>query len=122
MSELLALAERVEKLTGPNFAIEQEINLAVFSQTSHPKPPAYTYSLDAAMTLVPPDWHGEVTFGKDIHGEGKQSANIRFQNEREPYFTALGQTSALAMLAVALKARASIMANDGNLTFKDGRD
>lgn len=51
-AELLALAERVEGLSGANFAIEQQIGAEVFG----PQPylfPAFTASLDAAMGLVP---------------------------------------------------------------------
>ena len=49
---LLALADRVEALTGPRFNIEDQIEKVARLPWRFP-PPNYTASLDAAMTLVP---------------------------------------------------------------------
>ena len=50
----ITLIERLEALTAPNFAIEQEIGRIVNPQaTSKTIFPAYTASIDAAITLVP---------------------------------------------------------------------
>lgn len=48
-----SLLRRLQEATGPDRALDAEINLAVFSQVALPEPPAYTASLDAAMTLIP---------------------------------------------------------------------
>lgn len=53
--ELLSLADRVEALAGPNFAIETEIAYALDLPLEGMAKP-YTASLDAAMTLVPDGW------------------------------------------------------------------
>lgn len=49
---ILALADRVEALTGPCFNIEDQIEEVARLPWRFP-PPNYTASLDAAMTLVP---------------------------------------------------------------------
>lgn len=50
------LIERLEKATGPNFALEQDIWCEVFAPDAvaidlNFKPPPYTASIDAALTL-----------------------------------------------------------------------
>lgn len=58
---LLALADRVEALTGPCFNIEDQIEEVAGLPWRFP-PPNYTASLDAAMTLVPEGVGGEKRF------------------------------------------------------------
>lgn len=53
--ELVTLARRVEALSEPNFAIEQEIGQAIFADNPWPARP-YTADLGAAITLVPAGW------------------------------------------------------------------
>ncbi len=69
-TELLALADRVESLTGPQYAtevqIENMLGIAKFDRDPmigwgdadyHRRPPKnYTASIDAAMLLVPEGW------------------------------------------------------------------
>jgi len=53
----MTLIERLEALSGPNFAVEQEIVRIINPQATRlTMPPAYTASIDAAMTLVPEGW------------------------------------------------------------------
>ena len=53
-TEDMTLIERLEALTGPNFEIEQEIGRLMNSNATRLSVfPAYTASIDAAMTLVP---------------------------------------------------------------------
>jgi hypothetical protein len=58
--ELLALAERVEALTGPDRETDYEVLRAVDERAKITGPvtgdPRYTASLDAAMSLVKPEW------------------------------------------------------------------
>lgn len=74
MSEaLVQLAERCEAATGPNFELEREIADAVWRAKwgkRRPKdisPQPCTASLDAAITLVPPEHAVDLTAGKDRH-------------------------------------------------------
>ena len=121
---LLALAERCEKATGPDRFIDSDIAAALSEwenlgghweqhkatgerrQTSYPPPPAYTSSLDAALTLVPLDHH---------HGYSTGAAGIVgvvqghcFKNEiGSTYCEANAATPALALTAACLRARAA---------------
>lgn len=70
MTNLSELADRVEALSGPNYAIEIEIEnalgLSVFlrdpmvgfgdAEYTRRPPKAFTASIDAAMTLLPEGW------------------------------------------------------------------
>jgi hypothetical protein len=125
--ELLALAERVEALGGPDREVDAEIALALgivrerdgncfyghrdFSMMvlergyydhdgSAPELSAYTASLDAAMTLVPEGmcWR-TACFPR---GQGVASAMVEGGPER------MAATPALALTAAALRARAAI--------------
>ena len=123
---LLELAERCEKATGPDYALECEIWDAIYpgerdgrfrklteegpykgrlgpaERDGYVKPlRAFTASLDAALTLVPEgfDWIiGRTNSGLTIHAEvGGQGGEFqRFAN-----------TPALALCAAALRAIAS---------------
>lgn len=115
-SKLLALAYAVEKLTGPDREVDGEIycalGLAPFAEGAFDayRAPAYTASLDAAMTLV-----GPVSFfrlGND--GEGpdvaayKATVTAGFANVT--FHDAVAATPALALCAAALRAQAEALA------------
>jgi hypothetical protein len=128
MSDLLALAERVEAASGPDRDLDTEIlwhvdrrrfTCGYWNAASGlprelevmPSPkgglgwigaqcsaPAYTTSIDAAMTLVPEgyDWIiGHTNGGLTIHAE---------VGDRQQWFA---NTPALALTAAALRARAA---------------
>lgn len=60
----MELIELLEKATGPAFALDMAIARAVNPQaTNHTAPPAYSASIDAALTLVP-EGCGFVVMGK----------------------------------------------------------
>lgn len=68
------LIKRLEKAKGPNFALEQEIMWAVrrvklTHRSPNDKPPAYTCSVDAAMSLLPPTAVNHNLFSFGGHGE-----------------------------------------------------
>ena len=98
--ELIALAERVEALSGANFAIEQQIGAEVFGPQPHLFP-AFTASLDAAMGLVPEGGHWVVGSGciasvwvPLVDGDRKRVDSFKTASP------------ALALTAAALRARA----------------
>lgn len=101
---LHSLAERVEALTGADRSLDWEIHLrdgldGVGMYGDHP---AYTASLDAAVTLVPEGctWWLDTT-------EGKNEALVCWSGpvRKEDYRYAA--TPALALCAASLKARAT---------------
>ncbi len=129
MSDLIALAERCEKATGPDRELDRLIVLALGADVERiagsaadgsqdgfvdrkgvlPKGFAYTASLDAAMTLVPEGWETAIYLG----GE---RANVQMETQamRDSWFDEGGgpidgtaPTPALALCAAALRARAS---------------
>lgn len=94
------LIERLEKATGPNFALEQDIWCEIFAPDAVAipldlKPPSYTASIDAALTLVPKGSTWDLTFDDYLiacvgngHNTGKHDT-----------------TPAIALCIAALKAR-----------------
>ena len=99
-AELLALAERVEKLAGPDRGLDAEIYWAIKDGVGvgyRQDAPAFTASLDAAMTLVP---EGESYLL--AHNQGNYWSEV---GENFQYF---GATSALAVTAASLHARAAL--------------
>ena len=57
MTEALsALLAKLEAATGPSFALDEAVALAFGWQWGDGIPPAYTVSVDRAMTLVPDGW------------------------------------------------------------------
>jgi len=107
---LLALAERVEALDGPNRNLDADIMRAiglagapaVFALVDAPHP--YTASLDAAMTLVPEGWAVLMAFSEqravcDVH-----TAPLGQHGTWPAHASAA--TPALALCAAALRARA----------------
>ena len=107
------LAKRIEELEGPRFALEQEIFRVVNPQaTAQSKPPAYTASLDAAMSLVPEGWgfrFGELFWVKTDSGEIKSCAKGGVAEMLATDVLSIGKaaTPALALCAAAIRARES---------------
>lgn len=118
------LIARLEAAEGPQFVLDVEI-----WKTCHPadwkwqhgrfNPPAYTASIDAALTLVPEGWHlaalgfihpdfrqeTELDWRADIFGPVTWAEDDGFP---EPQYEAVGgnaPTPALAICIAALKAR-----------------
>lgn len=98
------LIERLEGLTGPNFEIEQEIGrlmnpnatrLSVF--------PAYTASIDAAMTLVPEGYVWSInTFAEPSRASAYLVRHDNCYVRTNEQFCA---TPAIALCIAALKAK-----------------
>lgn len=118
--KLLALAERVEALTGPDREVDAATVRALYPQAIveiycvgdeeplvfHAQPlvqnkrelPAYTASLDAAMSLVPDAWNFKIhKTGKFYWVEVWKAASSYARTSPDP---------ALAMTAAALRALA----------------
>jgi hypothetical protein len=102
---LIALAERCEQAAGP----DRELDFAIAAGVGWPDSPnlqqnarRYTESLDAAITLVPEGWtwgrfHSGVVECMTLNGPGN---SILFERGE-------GNSSALALCAAALRARAA---------------
>lgn len=122
MSEMTSgLVERIEAATGPNCDIDAEIaKLQGFRivEEGHPLGrrcygkdhrgtaiPAYTRSIDAAVTLVPEGWLR--IFGDDPDS-GKAVAGL--YNDGEDDAKSIAETIPLAICAAALRARAPLPA------------
>lgn len=108
MNELLELAGRCEKATGPSRDLDADISRAYggYSETkSAYAPEPFTASLDAAMSLVPEGWAYSV--GNIDPSRCRCSAWVM----PPPYSIGAdirtGATPALALCAAALRARAS---------------
>lgn len=121
MTNANTLADRVEGAEGPSYALDCEIARAINPQaTSQTVPPAYSASLDAAMTLVPEGWQ----CGFEMHGCYDQvdrpeawcwpySSDFEpdWRDGNEGYrsnphgYRAVAATPALALVAAALRAR-----------------
>lgn len=127
MSELLELAERCKKATGPDRELDAEIakslgwpnvryysaNGGIFSkENDEMRPvPEWTASIDAALTLVPEGWAVLLAFSEqrsvcDVH------TNPLGQEGTWPAHSTAA-TPALALCAAALKARHHTGAEDG---------
>lgn len=102
------LSERVEQLEGPRFTIEQEIGRLINPQATRLSVfPAYTASLDAAMSLVPEG----VNSGDTIWNvEGWSSNGVHAPHVRATAWVVgaprvYAATPAIALCAAALKSR-----------------
>lgn len=121
-SALLQLAGRCEAATGPDREMDADIVQALglaphwvcgrigFGQFQAPDPrdqswssPAFTASLDAAMTLVPEGWW-IATLAQNRHGE--RTTVTLYNDEIEYADCRSAPTPALALCAAALRARA----------------
>lgn len=124
--ELIALAERVEKLEGPNYAMEIEIFKALHPEYAdyvqgrgglvHPcdgsdvrvlsdvRPPNYTASIDAAITLVPEpgEWQADtlVTGGRPGRPAWFRIHSLDYINQ----FESDAVTMPLAICAASIRA------------------
>lgn len=113
---LLALAERVEKLTGPDRGVDEMIAREVLNW----KPPAgtgaisiftfpdFTASLDAAMTLVPEGWWvAKLEQWRTGAPTRTWASTLRLDPHNDEEVHKSGKPSAaLAICAVALRALA----------------
>lgn len=120
-AQLTALAERVMGLTGPCIATDHEIAQAVRDLPAfRPRytlngPPAYTASLDAAMSLVPEGWFVDLRFRPqsliDQHPAYLRMGEAAFTHptkvENHIWRRVQATTPALALTAAALLARAA---------------
>ena len=124
--ELIDLAERCEKATGPDSELDLLIRDTVFQPCINPGA-EYTASLDAAMTLVPKGWAlslRETTDGdrRDHSGDplaAWTAALIEHKNtgykvdQRGCWRRGFAATPALALCAAALRARATQSVDEG---------
>jgi hypothetical protein len=125
---LIALAERCEAATGPDWKLdgliadelsdwenlgghwEQHKVSGERRRTSYPPAPLYTASIDAAMTLVPEGYRVTSLAETVVECDQPWRAILweRRQNpKRRPFGD--GATAALALCAAALRARASTL-------------
>lgn len=117
--ELIALAERVEALTGPCHETDKAI-LAALGYTwrgmgywadddSHQwrGPTFFTERLDAALTLVPEGWKlRQMNFSGPCADDRKWHLNLRGGSVGQDRFVGRGRTPALALTAAALRSLA----------------
>lgn len=97
----MTLIERLEAASGAAFAFDAAIARAC-GYTSWP-PPAYTASLDAALTLVPEGWVTTLTIYHDC--STVVLADDRVTPVRLPDIEVDANTPALALCIAALRAR-----------------
>lgn len=109
---LLALADRVEALAGP----DREVDYAIFVATADKDRPNYwhpidahqfTGSIDAAMTLVPEGCWAEGSLGS--HDSARASLEVHAPMTYDPLGSATAATPALALTAASLRARAEAL-------------
>lgn len=105
MTDLLELAERCEASTGPDQALDRDIQRAVAPDDLMQH---YTASLDAAMTLVPEGWWGCIEQERPTRDcEASLSPPVS-----EPWgprsINTSAATPALTLCAAALRARAAM--------------
>jgi hypothetical protein len=123
---LLELAERCEQATGPDRELDCRIWLAATGGLSFElghavvpdlgqwQAPAYTASLDAAMTLSRPNWwfSANAPLSPQAYGysrEDERRPRAGFEMMEMPYMAgARAETLPLAICAAALRARHSI--------------
>ena len=108
---LLALASRVEAATGADSGLDSEIHHAILNGVgvgSYGAQPAYTASLDAAMSLVPSDAYWRL--GHDGDGadpaEYKADVIVPKLGGVDARGRAIAVTPPLALTAACLRARA----------------
>ena len=121
---LLALAERVAQASGPSIVLEQEIALAIYGATATDvtgitviegvvfRVPAYTASLDAAMSLVPEGMLFYVDSGT-IDGGDCHACVVSKDNTAITGGCKGAATPALALTAASLRARAILPTDKG---------
>lgn len=123
--ELLALAERVEALSGPDREVDSAIVLALFPVTRVPnlgpngkdawydhdlifaeKSWNFTASLDAAMTLVPEGWTAIEMRSRNAMARWVVEISKLRGDNTEHLIQGHAATPALALVAAALRALA----------------
>lgn len=117
---LLALAERVEALSGPDREVDAKIADAIhwddpIVYEDDPRLLAFTASLDAAMTLVPEGWNWmagnrDQPLARAYVNNGELAfvgAGMR-RNPNRQWYETTAATPALALTAAALRAHAAI--------------
>ncbi len=110
--ELIKLAERCEAAEGPNFELEMEIGRAVapnfkemWRSTIGRPAPAYTASLDAAMTLIPADLFPTIDFvTKRVWIRDEKGFDVAWTSAH-----GFAATVPLSICAAALRARAACL-------------
>lgn len=131
--QLLEVAERVEKATGPDPVIDAEIHIALGRSDGRHiatitgfcaaegipaiPAPAYTSSLDAAMQLVPEGWHAAKLGERLDDGDrtrrtysGAWGARLHLtENRLRNLAYGSAPTAALALTAACLRARAALL-------------
>jgi hypothetical protein len=132
---LLALADRVEALGGPDRGIDRSIAEVVGTvpvgyeracvrgvaknywwhstdrDAPHFYPPAFTASLDAARGLAPSKWRlRQIQFSAPCADCRKWQCQLYGGREGEDYFTAFAATLELAFTAALLRALAQVLA------------
>lgn len=105
-ADLLALADRVEKLTGPDREVDHEIHAKVVAPHlyDHIMWPAYTASLDAAMTLVPEGIYWMAAYGKRTPQEPIGACALYRPGVDAPFIEVEANSVALALTAACLRA------------------
>jgi hypothetical protein len=120
MTDLVELAERVEKATGPDRELDMAICLAldtgrrVTGDGRWLGPDEFTESLDAARELVPEglEWRLEQRHSKGMY-PAYASLWGRGASDIDHHDNATGKTPALALCAAALRARAHTAQSKG---------
>jgi hypothetical protein len=108
-AQLLALAERVEGVKGPNYELERLIWVAIGSPAIRPVP-VYTASIDAAAALIPAWWKlRHLQISAPCADDRKWNVQLHGGREGEDCFTAFAATPVLALAASALRARAAMV-------------
>ena len=107
-AEMLALADRCEKASGPDRDLERLIWSAVGSPAIRPIP-VYTASLDAAMSLVPDGWDCAIYTSDGVAHAGcsPSDPDVRTADTDD----AMSATAALALCAAALRARTALLSD-----------
>lgn len=124
-AEIIALAERVERAEGPSLVLDRDVALAIYPGAK-PVPGVdarisvwdgngltqrtvkpYTASLDAAMSLVPEDWHLSLSMGRINIVTLTEDSDDPVAPAR--VFEASASTPALALTAASLRAIAEEM-------------
>jgi len=104
--DLTRLAEMCEGAEGPSYDLEKKIAEAV----GYPAivPPAYTASLDAAVTLVPEGWYWRAGHGVLWAGWAHLNRKHSDHCDRDDEHSAHAETPALALCTASLRARATL--------------
>lgn len=99
-----SLLSDLERATSGTFELDRRIAEAVGHMFGGRFPPAYTVSIDAALTLADPDWWLQLRHQRS--GEGEKWCVCFFELTEDPYIaSARAKTFPLAVTAAALRAR-----------------